>query len=283
MGRLPEKQNKIVRREAEPVEKTQNRSVHIYGVMPVLEAIRADVRRLDRVILAEGTGHHRIRELVEAARRAGVPVRHEPRAALDRLTGNANHQGVVAFTAAARYLDQSELLSLASNDAMLVLLDGVEDPHNLGAIIRTAECAGATAIVLPERRSAHVTETVVKTSAGATEFLKIGRVTNLATFIEELKNVHYWVVGVDEGGETCYTDYKYTGAIALVFGAEGHGLHRLVKERCDVTIAIPLHGRVASLNVSVAVGVILFEAARQRAATLAQDAQKHIAQRSQST
>jgi 23S rRNA (guanosine2251-2'-O)-methyltransferase len=237
---------------------------HIYGVLPVLEALRSGGRRIERLLIADTARHERLREIFEAARRAGVPVRREPRMALDRFSNNANHQGVIAIGASTSYADETEILKKITPGTVFVLLDGVEDPHNLGAIIRTAECSGASAVVIPERRAAHVTEVVAKTSAGATEYLPIARVTNLATFIEQLKKQNVWVVGVEQSGEMSYTDYDYTGAVALVFGGEGHGLHRLVRERCDVTVSIPMRGHVTSLNVSVAVGVVLFEALRQR-------------------
>ncbi|HKY05016.1 MAG TPA: 23S rRNA (guanosine(2251)-2'-O)-methyltransferase RlmB [Blastocatellia bacterium] len=238
---------------------------NIYGILPVLEALRAGGRRIERIVVAEGVRHERFREIFEAARRSGIPVRREPRAALDRLSGRANHQGVIAVAAASGYADSSDLLSKIAPETVFVLLDGVEDPHNLGAIIRTAECAGATAVVIPERRSAHVTDVVAKTSAGAIEYLPVARVTNLASFIEDLKRRNVWVVGVEGDGPVSYTDYDYRGALALVFGGEGHGLHRLVRDRCDVVVSIPMQGRVNSLNVSVSVGVVLFEALRQRA------------------
>ncbi len=236
----------------------------LYGVLPVLEALRAGSRRIERIIIAEGARHLRLREVIEAARRAGIQVRREPRVALDRLTANANHQGVVAVVAATLYADEEELLARISSETLFVLLDGVEDPRNFGAIIRTAECAGATAVIIPERRAAPLTDTVVKTAAGATEYLSVARVTNLAAFIERLKKRNVWVVGVESSGEMSYTAYDYSGATALVFGSEGQGLHRLVRERCDTLISIPMRGRVTSLNVSVAVGVVLFEAVRQR-------------------
>lgn len=239
---------------------------NIYGVLPVLEALRAGGRRIERIVIADGAKHERLREVTEAARQAGVPVRREPRAALDRLSNRATHQGVIAIASGASYADQEQILAGLSSDSLLVLLDGVEDPHNLGAIIRTAECAGATAVVIPERRAAHVTEVVAKTSAGATEYLPIARVTNLAQFIERLKQRSVWVVGVEQSGEVPYTSYDYAGAVALVLGGEGAGLHRLVRERCDVVVSIPMRGRIGSLNVSVAAGVILFEAIRRRSA-----------------
>jgi len=239
---------------------------HIYGVSPVLEALRAGGRRIERIIIASGARHERLREILDSARQAGVPVRQEPRAALDRLSNHLNHQGVIAVVAAAGYVDGTDLLAKVSPQTILVLLDGVEDPHNLGAIIRTAECAGAAAVVIPERRAAHITEVVAKTSAGAIEHLPVARVTNLAAFIEQLKKANVWVIGVEESGALPYTKYDYSGPLALVFGGEGAGLHRLVREKCDVVLSIPMQGRVGSLNVSVAVGVVLFEALRQRKA-----------------
>ena len=239
---------------------------NIYGVLPVLEALRAGARRIDRIVIAEGVRDTRLREVLDAARSAGVPVRREPRVALDRVTHNANHQGVLAITSAASYSDADDLLSRVCPDTVFILLDGVEDPHNLGAIIRTAECVGASAVIVPERRSAHLTDVVSKTSAGAVEHLPVARVTNLASFIEELKKHNVWVVGVENSGQVAYTEFNYSGATALVFGGEGGGLHRLVRERCDAVVSIPMRGKVTSLNVSVAVGVVLFEAVRQRSA-----------------
>jgi 23S rRNA (guanosine2251-2'-O)-methyltransferase len=237
---------------------------NIYGLLPVLEALRAGARRIDRIVIAEGARDSRLREVIEAARRARVPVRREPRVSLDRLTNHANHQGVLAVTSAATYSDTDDLLSRISPDTVFILLDGVEDPHNLGAIIRTAECGGASAVIVPERRAVHLTDIVAKTSAGAVEHLPVARVTNLASFIEELKKHNVWVVGVESSGQKPYTEFNYSGATALVFGGEGGGLHRLVRERCDAVVSVPMRGKVTSLNVSVAVGVVLFEALRQR-------------------
>jgi len=237
---------------------------HIYGVNSVFEALRAQARPIERVMVAQGVRHHRLQELIQFARQQGVPVQREPRVALDRLTGTANHQGVLAVVAAARYADAYELIEKAPEQTIFVLLDGIEDPHNLGAIIRTAECAGAAAVILPERRSAQLTETVVKTSAGATEYLPVARVPNLGAFSERLKKRGFWIVGVESSAEKDYAAQDYSGKVALVFGAEGHGLGRLLKERCDFVVSVPMRGRIGSLNVSVAVGVVLFEAVRQR-------------------
>ncbi|HSE97908.1 MAG TPA: 23S rRNA (guanosine(2251)-2'-O)-methyltransferase RlmB, partial [Blastocatellia bacterium] len=214
----------------------------IYGLLPVLEAVKAGSRRIERILIADGARHDRLRELLEASRLSNIPVRREPRAMLDRLTGRANHQGVVAIATASVYADEVALLNSINPDTLFILLDGIEDPHNLGAIIRTAECAGATAIFIPERRAAHLSETVVKTSAGATEHFPVARVTNIAALIDDLKKKNVWVVGVEQSARIVYTEYDYSGPTALVFGGEGHGLHRLVRERCDTLVSIPMRG-----------------------------------------
>jgi len=236
----------------------------IYGVGPVLEALRAGARRIERIVIADGAGHHRLRDILDRAHKSGVPVRREPRAALDRLAGSQNHQGVIAIVAASGYADPDDLIAEATANTVFVLLDGVEDPHNLGAIIRTAECAGATAVIIPERRAAHVTEAVAKASAGATEYMPVARVTNLASFLDAIKDKGFWVVGVEASARTPYTDYDYSGPLALVLGGEGQGLHRLVRDKCDVMVSVPMRGRIASLNVSVTAGIVLFEAMRKR-------------------
>ena len=237
---------------------------HIYGVLPVLEALRAGNRRIERLVIADSARHERLREILDAAKQAHIPFRREPKAALDRLSQNANHQGVIALVAAAQYADADAILAAITPQTLLILLDGIEDTHNLGAIIRTAECAGASAVIIPERRAAHLTEIVAKASAGAIEYLPVARVTNLASFIEQLKRRNVWVVGLDANAKMSYDKYDYQGATALVFGNEGAGLHRLVRERCDVIVSIPMRGKISSLNVSVSVGVVLFEALRQR-------------------
>lgn len=239
----------------------------ILGIGPVQEALRSGKRQIERILIAQGAKHPRMSELVASAKSASVPMRREPKSTLDRMAGGANHQGVIAITAPVKYADAYDFIRRRSGDSFLVLLDGVEDPHNLGAIIRTAECAGALGVVVPERRAAHVTETAVKTSAGATEFLPTARVTNLASYIEDLKKEGFWIVGLYPESKTSYTDISYSGPTALVFGGEGQGLHRLVKDKCDYLVSIPMQGRIQSLNVSVSTGVVLFELVRQRTAS----------------
>ncbi|MCW5964758.1 MAG: 23S rRNA (guanosine(2251)-2'-O)-methyltransferase RlmB [Bryobacterales bacterium] len=230
------------------------------GIHPVLEALRAG-SPLDRVVVARGAGGARIQEIVDACREAKIPVRFEPREALDRLAKGSVHQGVVAIGAERAYQSLDDILGMD----MLVLLDGVEDPHNLGAIARSAHAAGAGGLVLPERRAASVTDTVTKSAAGALEYLPLVRVKNLGNTIEALKQADYWIYGVDERGTVDHWDADWQQPSAIVLGAEGHGLHRLVREKCDYLLRIPMAGQVASLNVSVAAGVVLFDWRRKRA------------------
>jgi 23S rRNA (guanosine2251-2'-O)-methyltransferase len=247
----------------------------------VLEALRAGNRAIDRITIAQGARHERLRELIELARRAHVPVHYAPRPDLLRMVGaGANHQGIVAAVAAARYADADELLdALASragtlDPALAVVLDGVEDPRNLGAILRTAECAGAHGVFVPERRAVGLTETVAKAAAGALERVAVARATNLSRLIEQLKERNIWTVGTSADAAAVYTEWDWTQPTALFLGGEGTGLHRLVRERCDQLVSIPLRGQIESLNVSVAAGIILYEALRQRTALEASRASK---------
>jgi 23S rRNA (guanosine2251-2'-O)-methyltransferase len=248
--------------------KTEPSQNIIYGTLPVLEALRANARRLEKILIAEGAREHRIAEIIDLARASHIQFQKVTRENLAKLVEpGANHQGVVAFTASADYADADELLAEISGqeNPLVLILDGVEDPRNLGAILRVAECAGANGTFIPEHRAASLTETVVKTSAGATEYTPIAKVKNLNRLIEELKRNNIWVVGTSGEAERDYTDWDWTGACALVLGSEGKGLHRLVAENCDALVKIPMRGKIESLNVSVAAGVILFEAVRQRA------------------
>jgi 23S rRNA (guanosine2251-2'-O)-methyltransferase len=230
------------------------------GVHPVLEALRVR-RALERVVIAKGVSGPRLQEIVDLCREHSIPVRFEPRDVLDRLAGTATHQCVVALGAAQLHADLEDLLSGAR---LLVLLDGVEDPHNLGAIVRTAHAAGADAVVVPERRAAGLTETVSKAAAGALEHLPVARVSNIGQTLEKLKERGYWVYGLDERGDQSYDRVDYAAPTALVLGGEGKGLHELVRRRCDFLVRIPLAGKISSLNVSVAAGIVLFEWKRRQ-------------------
>src|SRR5215475_757436 len=253
-----------------PAARTPTDRRVLYGVNPIIEALRAD-RRPGEIIIAEGARDARLRELIELARRSGVPVKRAPRAKLDRDAGNTHHQGVIAHLGTAAYADADELMETigarvgSDQEPLILLLDGIEDPRNLGAILRTAECAGAHGVFIPERRAAGLNETVAKASAGAVEHLPVARATNLSRLIGQLKERNVWVVGTDAQAATNYTEWDWKRPSVVVLGAEGSGLHRLVREHCDVLVRIPVRGKVDSLNVSVAAGVVLYEAQRQRA------------------
>lgn len=253
-------------------EPHQDRADTIYGLIPVLEALRAGSKQLQQITIAEGARHGRLRDLLELAKRSGVPVHRVPKAAIDRELPGVTHQGVFANTAAAKYRDADDLLDQLSlqigtaNQPLVLGLDAVEDPRNLGAILRTAECAGVGGVFIPERRAVGLTGTVAKVAAGALEHVPVARVTNLVQLIEQLKRRNIWVVGAAEDGPSEYTEWDWTVPSALFLGSEGMGLHRLVRERCDALVRIPVRGRIESLNVSVAAGVILYEALRQRTA-----------------
>src|SRR6185436_10505274 len=190
---------------------------------------------LDRVLIVKGAAGPRLQELIELCRERGIPVRFEPRTQLDRAAGSAAHQGVVAFGAAERY---ASLEQTTAGRGLHVVLDGVEDPHNLGAVVRTAHAAGAAAVVIPERRAAGLTETVARTSAGALAYLPVVRVPNINRALEDLKERGYWIYGLDERGKESYDSIEYTAPTALVLGAEGKGLHQTVSKRCDFLVSI---------------------------------------------
>jgi 23S rRNA (guanosine2251-2'-O)-methyltransferase len=227
----------------------------VAGIHPVREALRAG-RVLDRVHVAKEAHGPRVEEIVALCRERGIPVRFEARAALDRMVKNLPHQGVVAFGAAEKYADLKDFLD---KEGVLVVLDGVEDPHNLGAIVRTAHAAGALGVVIPERRAAGLTETVAKAAAGALSVLPVIRVTNINRALETLKEAGFWVFGLDERGTQMHTEADFGAKAVVVFGGEGGGLHAQVKKQCDFLLRIPMVGQIASLNVSVAAGVVLFE------------------------
>jgi 23S rRNA (guanosine2251-2'-O)-methyltransferase len=232
----------------------------IAGIHPVLEALKSG-QPIDRVAVAKGAGGPRIQEIVDLCRAAKVPLRFEAREALDRMSRAAVHQGVVAVVAASPYQSLDDVIPGAS---LLVILDGVEDPHNLGAIVRTAHAAGAGAVLIPDRRAAPVTEVAAKAAAGALAHLPVVKIGNVGQTLEHLKKRGFWVYGLDERGGQTYDAVHYHEPAALVVGAEGRGLHDLVAKRCDVLVRIPMAGQIASLNVSVATGIALFEWKRRR-------------------
>jgi 23S rRNA (guanosine2251-2'-O)-methyltransferase len=234
------------------------------GIHAVREALEAG-RPLDRVLVARGRHGERLDALVQLARRHNVPVRFEEREQVDRASGTREHQGVVAFAAAKPPATLEDLLRVSdAGPGLIVLLDGVEDPHNLGAVIRTSLAAGARGVVIAERRAAGLTDAVARAAAGSLEHLPVARVPNLARAMEEVKEAGYWLVGLDERSDKKLTDLDLTVPTGIVLGGEGKGLHELIRTRCDFLASIPTSGPVRTLNVSVAAGIALFEAVRQR-------------------
>ncbi|NMB00451.1 MAG: 23S rRNA (guanosine(2251)-2'-O)-methyltransferase RlmB [Firmicutes bacterium] len=239
--------------------------VDVVGRQPVLEALRSG-QEINKIMLAKGQRQGSIREILAVAREQGIVVQEVERTVLDKLSDGTNHQGVLAQLAQIRYWELTELLAKPRDPnwaPFLILLDGIQDPHNLGSIIRSCEALGADGVVIPKRRAVGVTSTVMKSSAGAANHVPICRVGNLVSSIEQLKEAGYWIIGADMAGEPCYTQ-DLTGPVALVIGNEGSGISRLVKEKCDFLSSIPMRGQINSLNASVAASLLMFEVVRQR-------------------
>lgn len=237
----------------------------IEGRNAVLEAFRAG-KPIDRLFILDGCQDGPIKSILREAKKQDVIINYVPKERLDQLSETGHHQGVLAYGAAYEYAEVEDMLKAAEEKGeppFLFLLDGIEDPHNLGAIIRTANLAGAHGVIIPKRRAVGLTATVARTSAGALNFTPVAKVTNLTATIEDLKKRGLWFVCADMGGETMYR-LNLTGPIGLVIGNEGEGVSRLVKEACDMTAAIPMKGDIDSLNASVAAGVLAFEIVRQR-------------------
>lgn len=236
----------------------------IFGRNSVIEALEAS-RKLEKVLVLDG-GTGPLRKIIGLAKASKVRVEFVDRKTLDRLSGGANHQGVVAKGQVFEYSNVDSICEAAATngeDPFILILDGIEDPHNLGAILRTGECAGVHGIIIPERRAASVDSVAMKVAAGAAEYVKVARVKNLSRTLDELKNKGVWIVGLDMYGERYY-EQNLKGPIALVVGNEGKGISRLIKEKCDYMISIPLKGKVSSLNASNAVAVAVYETLKQR-------------------
>jgi 23S rRNA (guanosine2251-2'-O)-methyltransferase len=238
----------------------------ICGINPVLEALAAGTRHFDRLLIVKGLRNRRLGEAIRRATRLSIPLRFEMRETLDRMAAGVPHQGIIAVVSEKPVFSLEALLASAREPALLVVLDGVEDPRNLGAIIRSAEAAGADGVLLPERHSAGLSEIVGRASAGAIEHVRVARVGNLAQALDALKARGIWVVGFDAAGTQRWDAVDLKRPVALVLGGEGRGIRRLVREHCDNLVSIPHFGHVTSLNVSVAAGIALYEAVRQRGA-----------------
>ena len=237
----------------------------LYGLHAVREALKAGGRPLQRVLVLRID--KQFTDLVQLARSRRVPVHIQPISSLDRLVPNGKHQGVVAFAAAKAYQTQEEILDRAAQrqePPLLVILDGVEDPHNLGAVLRTAEGAGAHGVFIPERRAVGLTSVVAKASAGAIDHMPVSRVTNLSRLLDSLKAAGVWIYGVTPSAKKVFTDIDYRGPVGFVLGAEGTGIRSGVVQHCDECVRIPLRGKVQSLNVSASAAIVLYEVVRQR-------------------
>jgi 23S rRNA (guanosine2251-2'-O)-methyltransferase len=237
----------------------------IYGLHAVREALRAGGRPLQRVLVL--AMDRQFGDIVRLAKARRVPVHIEPRSAFDRFVPEGHHQGIIGLIAAKSYADTDDILSSAQTKGQvpfLIVLDGVEDPHNLGAILRTAEASGVQGVFIPERRAVGLTSVVAKVSAGAVDYMPVARVPNLSRLIERLQGTGIWVYALDPEGSKAYTALDFRGPVALVFGGEGKGVRPGVREACDDTAHIPMLGRVGSLNVSAAAAAVLYEALRQR-------------------
>ena len=237
----------------------------IEGRNAVLEAFRSG-KTIDRLFVQDGCKDGPVQTIVREAKKQDTVIQFVPKERLDQISGDGHHQGVVAYAAAYRYAEVEDMLAAArekGESPFLFLLDGIEDPHNLGAIIRTANLAGAHGVIIPKRRAVGLTATVAKTSAGALNYTPVAKVTNLGATIDELKKQGLWFVCADMGGEVMYR-LNLKGPIGLVIGNEGSGVSRLVKGKCDMTAAIPMKGDIDSLNASVAAGVLAYEIVRQR-------------------
>ena len=241
-------------------------SEQIVGRNPVMEALRSGARQIEKILIVQGSEHSRLRQIIAAADRKGIPYQRCPRHHLDRL--HPNHQGVIAYISEFRYTELSTLLKKIGNKkdvpAILIMLDQVQDPRNLGAILRTANATDTDGVLIPKNNAAEITAAVHKASAGSTEWTPITKVTNLAQTIEKLKSVGVWVVGTAEEAELTYTAADFTVPLCIVLGNEGEGIRRLVKQKCDYLVHLPMLGQIRSLNVSVTAGVLLYEALRQR-------------------
>jgi 23S rRNA (guanosine2251-2'-O)-methyltransferase len=236
----------------------------LYGINPVMEALRAHAEKIERVCIERGQKNPRIQEIVDQAKQKHVRISFEDKSWLDRKSEGSRHQGVLCYAAELSIYETEDIVAEAKSPGLIVILDGIEDPHNLGAIIRSAEGAGADGVFLPQHRSTGLTGSVVKSSAGAAAHVKIARIRNVAQSLEALKKSGFWIVGLAAEAAQPVWEIDLTVPVALVMGNEGSGLHRLVKEKCDFLASLPIRGSVGSYNVSVAAGIALYEVLRQR-------------------
>lgn len=233
----------------------------IFGRAPVLEALK-NSHPIDKIIIKSGPYAKSLIPVIDEAKKRNIVIQQADGARLDRMANGENHQGVIAMISAYSYVSVNDIIS-GKDNAFVIICDKITDPHNLGAIIRTANCVGADGVIIPKRDSAGVNSVVMKTSAGAVEYTPVAKVTNLASTIDELKERGFWITAADMDGQSMY-DIDFKGKIAIVVGSEGKGISRLVREKCDFIAQIPMYGEINSLNASVAAAVLMYEAVRQR-------------------
>lgn len=279
--RADNRKNSKPRRESKPVKKENSfrennfrenkafdayeRGLQLEGRNAVMEALRSD-RPIDKIMVKRGEIEGTLKVIVAMAAEKGIVVQQVDKTKLEYMSGGRNNQGIVALCPAHQYCDVSDILEIArkkNEPPFIIILDEITDPHNLGAIIRTADAAGAHGVIIPKRRAVGLTAIVSKTSAGAIEYVPVARVNNIASTIDELKKQNIWVACVDMNEQT-YFEADLKGALAIVIGSEGEGVGRLVKEKCDFSVGIPMYGRISSLNASVSAGLVMYEAVRQR-------------------
>lgn len=242
-------------------------SEYIVGRNPVIEHLQRGTQAVERIWIAQGNTHSRIQHILTMAEKAGVPIKHCTQRELDRLEPSVPHQGVIAFIRPVPYDNLPSILAKierSGRNALLVVLDNIQDPRNLGAILRTAEAVNTDAVIIPKNRAVGITAAVHKASAGASTYVPLVKVTNIAHTIDMLKSSGIWVAGAAESASCLYTDADFSVPLCLVLGSEGKGLRRLVKQKCDYLVHLPMLGTIDSLNVSVAAGVLLYEVIRQR-------------------
>lgn len=267
-GGSPRSERSDYDREERPADFADSDEVTglIVGRNPVMEALKSG-KALDTIYVNENAGGS-IGAITRIARERGIVIKNVSDQKLTQMCGGASHQGIIASGACAEYVSVEDILAISKKKGtapFIIICDEIEDPHNLGAIIRTAEAAGADGIIIPKRRSASLNATVFKTSAGAASWLPVARVANLGAAIDELKKNGIWIYGTDASGEN-YSDTSFTGPIGLVIGSEGFGMGRLIRDKCDFLVKLPMYGKITSLNASVAAGIFMYEAVRQRAA-----------------
>lgn len=248
------------------MDKIKNENQMILGKNPIIEAIESE-RSIHKIYIAEGLNKNVTQKLLDLAKQKGIVTQFVPKKKLDQMAEGNQHQGMIASVAAYDYIDLNDLLKKSkenNNFPFLVMLDEIEDPHNLGSILRTADVVGVDGIIIPKRRSVGLTATVAKTSTGAVEYIPVARVTNLAQTIDQLKKEGYWVIGTDASAEKMYTEVDFQIPVCLVIGSEGKGISRLIREKCDLMIKMPMKGHINSLNASVAAALVMYEVYRQR-------------------